>query len=191
MLDLSAVDHTWTLFLDRDGVINEEKHLDYVYNYDEFKFLPGVKEAMKILSDIFSTIIMVTNQRGVGKGLMTEEALLDIQTRMVSELKESGGRIDKWYYCTAINDDHPNRKPNAGMAFQAKSDSTSIDLNKSIIVGNRLSDMQFGRNAGMFTVYLQTTHPQTTSPHPLIDLYFNNLLDFATTCSRGVRKVKQ
>jgi histidinol-phosphate phosphatase family protein len=134
---------------------------------------------------------MVTNQRGVGKGLMTEEALLDIQEKMVNELKESGGRIDKWYYCTAVNDDHPSRKPNPGMAFQAQSDSASIDLKKSIMVGNRLSDMQFGRNAGMFTVYLQTTHPQIASPHPLIDLYFDNLLGFAITCSRGAQKAKQ
>jgi histidinol-phosphate phosphatase family protein len=184
MWNLSQIDHSWTLFLDRDGVINEEKHLDYVYSYDEFKFLPGVKEAIKILSDIFSTIVVVTNQRGVGKGLMTEEALLDIQSRMVNELKESGGRIDKLYYCTAMSDDHPNRKPNPGMAFQAQSDSASIDLRKSIMVGNRLSDMQFGRNAGMFTIYLQTTHPETASPHPLIDLYFENLLEFAIKCSQ-------
>lgn len=67
MLDLQKIDNTWTLFLDRDGVINKEKYLDYIYNYIEFKFCDGVLEAIKKLSGHFGRMILVTNQRGVEK----------------------------------------------------------------------------------------------------------------------------
>jgi D-glycero-D-manno-heptose 1,7-bisphosphate phosphatase/D-glycero-alpha-D-manno-heptose 1-phosphate guanylyltransferase len=65
------------------------------------------------------------------------------------------------------------------MAFQATEKYPEIDLSKSIMIGNRISDMGFGRNAGMNTVFLSTTHPEIDFPHPLIDLRFENLLDFA------------
>src|SRR2546425_10823355 len=110
MLDLKKIDKTWTLFLDRDGVINHEKYLDYVYNYLEFKFYDGVLEAMKTLSDRFGRVIVVTNQRGVEKKLMTEEALLDMHKEMIKEVEASGGKLDAIYYCTSLDDDHPNRK---------------------------------------------------------------------------------
>ena len=113
---------------------------------------------------------------------MTEETLINIQTRMIEELKQAGGRIDRIYYCTATNNDHPNRKPNPGMALQAKKDLPEIDLSKSIMVGNNLSDMEFGRNAGIYTIHLRTTHPEIISPHPLIDLSCTNLLEFANLC---------
>lgn len=178
MLDLSAIEKDWTLFLDRDGVINVEKKLDYIYHYGEFQFMPGVPESIKTLSEIFSLIIVVTNQRGVGKGLMTEEALIDLQTKMVADLKKAGGRIDAYYYCTSTSDDHPNRKPNPGMAFEAAKHFPAINLGKSLMVGNTISDMQFGRNAGMYTVHVRTTHPGVTSPHPLIDLSYKDLPEF-------------
>ncbi|MEJ7770097.1 MAG: histidinol phosphate phosphatase, partial [Chitinophagaceae bacterium] len=74
MPDLSKVDKSWTLFLDRDGVINQEKHLDYVYNYTEFRFYDGVLQALRNLTHCFGRTIVVTNQRGVEKNLMSEEA---------------------------------------------------------------------------------------------------------------------
>jgi len=179
MLNLAGIAKEWTLFVDRDGVINEEKYQDYIYHYGEFKFMTGVKEAMKILSNHFGIIIMVTNQRGVGRGLMTEEALIEIQENMSKEIHAAGGRIDKMYYCTSNDNSHPNRKPNPGMALLAKSEIPGIDFSKSIMVGNTLSDMEFGKNAGMYTVHLRTTHPDITPPHPLIDLSYKDLLEFA------------
>jgi D-glycero-D-manno-heptose 1,7-bisphosphate phosphatase len=178
MLDLSKIDDKWTLFLDRDGVINHEKYKDYVYHYEEFVFYEGALEALGILGDIFSRIILVTNQRGVGRGLMTEESLIDLQTKMIDEIKTHGGRIDSLYYCTSVDDEDPNRKPNPGMAFQAVKDNPEINLSKSIMVGNNLSDMAFGRNAGMYTVFLTTTQPDIQKPHSLIDLYFSSLREF-------------
>jgi D-glycero-alpha-D-manno-heptose 1-phosphate guanylyltransferase len=172
-------DSDWTLFLDRDGVINYEKENDYIFNWSEFEFYPRVTEAMSLLSDKFATIIVISNQRGVGRGLMSEKDLLYIQQRMRSAIEKDGGRIDKIYYCTATDPHHFYRKPNPGMALQAAKDFPSIDLSKTIMVGNKLSDMQFGRNAGTYTVYLKTTHPEQAFPHADIDLVFDSLIDFA------------
>jgi histidinol-phosphate phosphatase family protein len=179
MLDLQKIDRTWTLFLDRDGVINHDKDNDYIRNWNEFRFYDTTLEAMTILEKHFGRIVVTTNQKGVGKGLMTVADLDTIHANMLSLIQQNGGRIDKVYYCSDLEDDSVNRKPNPGMAFQAKADFAEIDLSKSIIVGNRISDMGFGRNAGIYTVFVATTHPETTYPNPLIDLRFENLLAFA------------
>ncbi|HEV8507175.1 MAG TPA: HAD-IIIA family hydrolase [Chitinophagaceae bacterium] len=178
-LHLENTGPDWTLFLDRDGVINYEKENDYILNWSEFEFYPGATEAISLLSEKFTKLIVISNQRGVGRRLMTEHDLLNIQRQMKSEIEKSGGRIDKIYYCTATDSHHFYRKPNPGMALQAAKDFPSIDLSKTIMVGNKLSDMQFGRNAGTYTVYLKTTHPGQALPHADIDLAFNSLIDFA------------
>lgn len=188
MMDLKNIDKSWTLFLDRDGVINHEKHKDYILHKDEFRFYDEVTKALKILDKYFSTIVMVTNQKGVGKGLMTVEALDEIHGYMLEEIKKAEGRIDKIYYCPELSDDHIDRKPNPGMAYRAKKDFPHIDLAKSIMVGNKLSDMNFGKNAGMFTVFVATTNPETEFPHPAIDLRFNNLYEFALAIQEGNTK---
>ena len=110
---------------------------------------------------------------------MSESDLFDIHDKMLHEIHNAGGRIDKIYYCINIKDNHPNRKPNPGMAFEAKKDFPSIDFSKSIIVGNRLSDMKFGRNAGMFTVYISTTHPEEGTSNPDVDLSYPSLFELA------------
>ncbi|HET9823802.1 MAG TPA: HAD-IIIA family hydrolase [Chitinophagaceae bacterium] len=178
-LHLENVDATWTLFLDRDGVINYEKENNYILDWDEFEFYPGVTEAIRLLSKKFSSVIVISNQRGVGRGLMSENDLLDIQRRMALAIEKNGGRIDKIYYCTSTEPTHFYRKPNPGMALQAVKDFPSIDLSRAIMVGNKPSDMQFGRNAGTYTVYLRTTHPRQPIPDPDIDLAFDSLIDFA------------
>jgi len=178
-LHLENIDPDWTLFLDRDGVINYEKENDYILSWSEFEFYPGVTEAIRLLSEKFITLIVISNQRGVGRGLMSENELLDIQRRMRFEIEKNGGRIDKIYYCTATDPRHFYRKPNPGMALQAAKDFPAIDLAKTIMIGNKLSDMKFGRNAGTYTVYLKTTHPEQGLPHADIDLVFNSLIDFA------------
>jgi D-glycero-D-manno-heptose 1,7-bisphosphate phosphatase len=179
MFDLKNIDFSWTLFLDRDGVINHDKDNDYIRNWDEFSFYDTTLEAMAILTKYFHRIVVTTNQKGVGKGLMTVADLDNIHTNMLAQMQTTGGRIDKVYYCSDLADDSINRKPNPGMAFQAIQDFSDINLSKSLIVGNRISDMGFGRNAGMQTVFVATTHPETSFPNPLIDLRFNSLLDFA------------
>jgi D-glycero-D-manno-heptose 1,7-bisphosphate phosphatase len=179
MFDLKQINKSWTLFLDRDGVLNHDKDQSYIFNYGEFKFYDGVLRSLQFFAEKFGTILIVTNQRGVGRGLMTEADLKDIHTRMLAEIHENGGRIDNIYYCTSTNNQDPNRKPNPGMFFLAKADYPAILPQQSIIVGNNISDMEFGRNAGIHTVFVKTTQPGQTIPHPAIDLAFDSLPDFA------------
>lgn len=176
--DLGKVDHSWTLFLDRDGVINVDKDGSYIFRSDEFVFTEGAPALFKKLAEKFHRIIIVTNQRGVGRGLMTEKTLHEIHQHMTDEIAEAGGRIDAIYYCTSMHNDHPERKPNPGMAVRARLNFPEIDFRKSIMVGNNLSDMHFGRNAGMYTVFVRSTRPQQEWPHPEIDFIFDNLNGF-------------
>jgi histidinol-phosphate phosphatase family protein len=138
-----------TLFLDRDGVINHLRPNDYVKTWAEFEFLPDVFEALAKWSKQFKHIIVVTNQRGVGKGLMTVQNLNEIHDKMIVETKRHGGRIDKIYYCTALDDTNPNRKPNIGMALQAKQDFPDIDFSRSVMIGDSDSDMEFAKKCKM------------------------------------------
>jgi len=177
--DLSAIDKSWTLFIDRDGVINHEKKDEYIRNWSEFKFYDGVVEAMKKFSQRFGRVIVISNQRGVGRRLMTEDDLLDIHKNMLAAIASAGGQIDKIYYCTSTDNKHICRKPNPGMAFLAKRDMPEIDLSRSIMVGNKPSDMLFGRFAGIYTVFVRTTNPEQAFPHADIDLVFDSLADFA------------
>jgi D-glycero-alpha-D-manno-heptose 1-phosphate guanylyltransferase len=178
-LALSQIDHDWTLFLDRDGVINVDKDGSYIFTPDEFIFMDGAPALFKKLSNSFKHIIVVTNQRGVGRGLMTEDSLHSIHSKMKEGVNKSGGKISAIYYCTANDRLHPERKPNPGMVFRAKADFPDIDLAKSIVVGNNISDMRLGRNAGIYTVFVRTTTRNLQLPHPDIDLMFESLADFA------------
>ncbi|HEU4633217.1 MAG TPA: HAD-IIIA family hydrolase, partial [Flavisolibacter sp.] len=151
----------------------------YVLHWGEFIFSKGVLETFKKLSDRFGRVIVVSNQRGVGRQLMTEADLQSIHLEMQREVEIVGGKIDRIYYCTDKNDKCFNRKPNPGMALQALKDFPDIDLSKAIMVGNKPSDMRFGRAAGMFTVFVTTTNPGQVFPHQDIDLVFDTLSHFA------------
>lgn len=177
--DLNYIDKSWTLFLDRDGVINHEKKDDYILNWREFQFYDGVKEAIRDFSSKFGKIIILSNQRGVGKGLMTEDDLASIHQHMEKQIGNAGGHIDKIYYCTSTDNKNPNRKPNPGMFFQAKKDFPDINLSHSIMIGNKPSDMMAARNAGVYSVFVRTTNPAQIFPHADIDLAFDSLPDFA------------
>ena len=179
MIDLTKIDKSWTLFLDRDGVINHEKHLDYIHTWDEFVFYEGAKEAIAVFAKIFNRIVVVTNQKGIGKGLTRLEDLQLIHKNMVGEIEMAGGRIDAVYFCADIEDNSPNRKPNPGMGLQAVKDFPEIDLSKAIMVGNTISDMKFGRNLGVQTIFLPTTRPEVDLNDDRIDAVYNSLIDFA------------
>lgn len=177
---LKNIDKTWTLFLDRDGVINDEKHEDYIHKWEEFKFYDGVKEALKIFTEKFGKIFIVTNQRGVAKGLTKLEDLELIHKNMVEEFENAGGRIDKIYYAIDFESDSPNRKPNPGMGLQAQKDFPEIDFSKSVMIGNTLSDMKFGRNLNIsINIFLPTTRKDVELTNPDIDLVFDDLISVA------------
>ncbi|CAL1517635.1 HAD-IIIA family hydrolase [Chitinophaga sp. MM2321] len=167
------------LFLDRDGVINDEIHNGYVLHPDMFHFSEGVLAAMPLLAKHFKRIVVVTNQRCIGRGLLTTAGLQDIHAHMLQQINAHGGRIDNIYFCPDVESNSPCRKPAGGMALQAKQDFPEIDFKKAVMVGNTLSDMQFGRSQGMQTVFIPSTLPETVFPHPLIDQRFPNLLAFA------------
>lgn len=178
MTPLPKITKDWTLFLDRDGVINEEVVGDYIRSWEEFHFRPGSIEAIALLCPFFQRTIVVTNQAGVGKGLMTLEELDQINEQMLQEIHAGGGKIDKVYCCTATDNQDINRKPNPGMALQAKAEFTEIDFSKSIMVGNMPNDMKFGRNFGAYTVYLPTRAEETPDPST-VDAQYKDLLSFA------------
>ena len=149
------VDSSWTLFLDRDGVINKKIPNDYVKEVNEFHFLPGVLESIKVFNAIFNRIIVVTNQQGIDKERMTHEDLEVVHNHMLDIIEKTGGHIDQVYYCPHLAVYDPLcRKPNPGMALQAQKDFPEIDFKKSIMVGDSESDVVFGNNLGMKTVYI-------------------------------------
>ncbi len=180
-LSLDAIDKNWTLLIDRDGVVNYEKKEGYILDWSEFRFYEGVPEAFQKMAGKFGKIIIVSNQRGVGRGLMTETTLRNIHEQMRGEIEAAGGRVDGIFYCTSPDNLHPDRKPNPGMAFHAAREFPGIDLAKTIMIGNKLSDMRFARHAGVYSVFAATTNPETPFPHPDIDLRFNSLPEFANS----------
>lgn len=169
------INKNWTLFLDRDGVINKKLENDYVKHWIEFEFITGTLDAFKILNSIFGTIVVVTNQQGIGKGVYRTEDLELIHKNMLYEVDYLGGRIDKVYFSPYLNSqNHPTRKPGIGMAIAAKNDFPQIDFTKSIIVGDSMSDMEFGRNAGMKTVFISEEKKNDDK----IDFNFPSLIEF-------------
>ncbi|MEJ2594995.1 MAG: HAD-IIIA family hydrolase [bacterium] len=171
-------DKTWTLFLDRDGVINQRPPNDYVKDWAEFIFLPGVLEAMPLLTKNLRYIIVVTNQQGIGKNLMRVDDLMDIHNRMKDEIRRAGGHVDAIYFCPDLATKSANcRKPGLTMARLAQTDFPDINFEKSIMVGDTVTDMQFGKAAGMLTILVG--NPDESIPSGMADLRFDSLLEFA------------
>jgi histidinol-phosphate phosphatase family protein len=174
------IDDTWSLFLDRDGVINKRIEGDYVKKWGDFEFLPGVREALHIFSAVFGKIFIVTNQQGIGRGIMTEIDLEHIHDEMMLEIKNHGGRINKIYHAPFREEEHSVfRKPDIGLARKAKIDFPSIHFEKSIMAGDTKTDLQFGRNAGMFTVLISNDKELRKQNMELIDFTYPSLISFA------------
>ncbi len=143
------------LFLDRDGVLNERLVGDYVKSPSELIPVPHLAETMALLSAFFSPIVVVTNQQGIGKGLMTENDLKQVHEALHAEATRLGGRIDGFYYCPHRSDALCNcRKPATGMALQAKENFPQLDFKNAWMVGDSVSDMDFAHNAGMHSVFI-------------------------------------
>jgi len=171
---------SWTLFLDRDGVINKRPVNDYVKSVKQFEFIEGVTESLNMLSKLFGKIIIVTNQQGIGKKLMTENDLSDIHSYMCNAIENAGGKIDKIYHCPDLeNTGSKMRKPETGMGLKAKQDFPEIDFRKSIMVGDTLSDMIFGKKLNMFNVLITNDIESFCNQKQKVwDLHFSNLREF-------------
>jgi len=154
-------DETWTLFLDRDGVINRNIDNGYVLDWEQFEFLDGVLETMPKLAKLFPRIIVVTNQQCIAKGLISEEEVNEIHQNMMNMIELNGGRIDAVYFAPDFaSPENTLRKPKNGMALLAKNDFPMIDFSKCIMVGDKPSDMEFGRSIGMKTICLSNKHTE-------------------------------
>ncbi|MCB0807541.1 MAG: HAD-IIIA family hydrolase [Bacteroidales bacterium] len=174
------IDKSWTLFLDRDGVINRRFEDDYIKKWEEFEFLPGVLDSIRIFTERFGKIFVVTNQQGIGKGIMTERDLENIHNRMQEEVRYEGGRIMKIYHSPYREEEKSVfRKPKAGMARKAKIDFPDIDFQRSLMIGDSITDMQFGRNAGMITLFITRESDEMKDSGHLIDMVFPDLKSVA------------
>jgi histidinol-phosphate phosphatase family protein len=144
------------IFIDRDGVINKKMpEGDYVKTWSEFEFLPGAIEALKILYEAGYSIFVITNQRGIARGIMRKEDLDDIHNRMVIELEKYGVKLAGIYYCPHNYEDNCNcRKPKPGLLLRAAKEH-NFDLKDAIFIGDSLKDIQAGINAGCKTVLVR------------------------------------
>lgn len=169
------------LFLDRDGVLNVRIPGDYIRNPQDFIPTEGLAEAMRRLSAAFDPIFVVTNQAGVGKGLMTLEDLDMVHKVLLDFAQNADGRIDRVYVCPHRSDAGcACRKPLSGMAWQALADFPDIVFDESWMVGDSASDMVFGRDLGMKTALIEGKIEDMPAIKSLnIPFRFRNLLEFA------------
>ncbi len=148
------------VFLDRDGTINVEK--DYLFQIADFEFIPGVVEAVKMLNESGYMVVVVTNQSGVARGYYAEEDVENLHRHIAREFEKFGARVDAWLYCPH----HPSgrgsyalpcscRKPMPGMLKEAAR-RYDIDLEASIMIGDKLADISAGLSAGCRSVLVRT-----------------------------------
>ena len=170
------------LFLDRDGVINRKLPEDqYVRNHSEFELLPGVRAAMSIFSRLGYLLVVVTNQRGIARGLMGEDELDSVHEYMRLRLLERGVQLDGIYYCPHDRDEGCEcRKPRPGMILEAARDM-DIDIEQSYMVGDSDSDIAAAQNAGVRAVRISAEND------PKAHLTFQSLMDFAHYLEQSAR----
>jgi D-glycero-D-manno-heptose 1,7-bisphosphate phosphatase len=144
-----------TIFLDRDGVINENR-ADYVKSWSEFSFLPGSKEAIANLTKAGHCIVVCTNQAAIAKGIISRDTVEEIHVRMVAEIAEAGGRVERVYYCPhSKNENCFCRKPRPGMLLCAR-DELGIDMTDAIFIGDAMSDINAALAAGVHPILVLT-----------------------------------
>jgi D-glycero-D-manno-heptose 1,7-bisphosphate phosphatase len=146
--EVTAIENRY-IFLDRDGVINRKKpEGDYVTCWEEFEFLPRAKDALRLLTRAGYRLIIVTNQRGIARGVMSERDLEQIHERMMAELAQVGAEIHAIYYCPHDEGQCGCRKPETGLFWRAQRDFPDIDFACSLVIGDSLKDMEAGARLG-------------------------------------------
>lgn len=144
-----------TIFLDRDGVINENRP-DYVKSWDEFRFLPGSREAIAKLTRAGHRLIVCTNQAGIARGIISTAVIEEIHHRMATEIAKLGGHIEKVYYCP--HSKYENcicRKPRPGLLLRAR-DELALDLTDAVFIGDSITDIRAGLAARVNTMLVLT-----------------------------------
>jgi D-glycero-D-manno-heptose 1,7-bisphosphate phosphatase len=176
---------TRAIFIDRDGTINIDK--DYLTDPNQIEFIENSPEAISLANKLGLKVIVISNQSGVARGLMTVEQVESVNNRLVEMLAASGATVDAIYYCPH----HPSngdvcscRKPGIGMLLRAK-EQLDIDLLSSFVVGDKWSDVKCGENAGAMTSLVMTGYGKTDYQRCIddrikIDYLADNLYDFVT-----------
>ena len=168
------VDSSWTLFIDRDGVINERNFDGYILDIESFVFKKGVLEVSKSLFSKFKYVVVVTNQQCIGKGLITQAQLNDIHEYMNNCFLQNNANIDMILVAPEIKSSQSQfRKPSPKMAYQAKDKLKDVDFSKSIMVGDTDTDIVFGKNLEMKTVLIESRERCFANP----DLKVNSLTE--------------
>jgi len=149
------------LFLDRDGVLNEDR--GYVSRWEDFRWIPGARETVAAFNRAGWLVIVVTNQSGVGRGYYTEDAMHALHARMAQDLAAAGGHIDAFYHAPQHPEapveayrhpDPPLRKPNPGMILQALAE-WPIEREASLLIGDKPSDLEAAERAGIRAVLFE------------------------------------
>lgn len=154
------MDRRAAVFIDRDGVINNKMpEGDYVKDWGEFTFLPGVFEALRILRDKGYLLIVVTNQRCIARGIITEEKLKEIHALMIQQMEENRSGVNAVYHCPHENFEKcACRKPEPGMILEAVNDfmgkGVTIDMENSFMIGDSEKDILAGKAAGLKTIFI-------------------------------------
>lgn len=156
------------VFLDRDGVINRRLVGDYVKSWEEFEFLPGVLGALKRLADAGRNVILISNQSGIGRGLMRQEDLDAVHNKMKRRVEEAGGKIGRIYVCPHHPDDNCScRKPQPGLLLQAAREF-NIKLSECFFVGDSSTDIEAGNNVGCLTIRVGLVQAHVANPSETI-----------------------
>jgi len=145
-----------TIFLDRDGVLNEKPpEGNYITCWADFHLLPGVPAALRRLNQAGLRVVVVTNQRGIALGLYSPSDVEAIQSSLQQVLKMHGAHVDAFYFCPHDERQCSCRKPLPGLFEQAVAQFPEITAATSVMIGDSLSDIEFGRRLGMLTVFIQ------------------------------------
>ena len=158
----------WTAFLDRDGTINEKApEGSYVLAPDQVRLLPAACDAVRRLNEAGWRVVVVTNQRGIARGLMSEDDLRRVHQRLLELLRDCGATIDRIYHCPHEAGTCDCRKPGTGMLEQAREDDPEIVFERAVMIGDSQIDVDAGRAAGIRTVAIG---PASGASHRAVDL---------------------
>lgn len=171
-----------TVFLDRDGVINEKMpEGEWVTHWSDFQVLPGVIQAIDTMKRSGLQVFVISNQRGVALGKFSAEDVREIHDRFQLMLEAVGTRVDGFYFCPHDRGQCNCRKPLPGLFEQAVADHPDIQAHTSVMIGDSKSDMEFGRALGMMTVFVEVDpalqKPGADAARALADIQTGSLLD--------------
>jgi len=188
--DSSLLRNLRTVFLDRDGVLNEKMPEGrYVASWSDFHVLPGVPEAIGRLNRAGLRILIVSNQRGIALGLYTAADVRAIHAGLQELLEAHDARVDGFYFCPHDKGQCNCRKPLPGLFEQARAEFPEIDARTSVMIGDSFSDIEFGRRLGMATVFIggdpERQKPGAQEASELADLRFGSLTEAVDALLEG------